>query len=87
MAHESHDLLTLGGIIGCSLCGSFAARDIGRSFLVKQCKRALTGDGRRALDKFAAGKLPRSNIKQWPDSGFDADRNGGDIRPFRMQPQ
>ena len=85
-AHLSHDLLTLGGIVGCAFCGSFAARDITHSRLTKVCPRRCTPSGRLALLRFLKGKLPRSNFEAWPDGGFDVVRNGAQIRRFKDLP-
>ena len=85
-AHVSHDLLTLGGIVGCAFCGSFAARDITHSRLTKVCPRRCTPSGRLALLRFLKGKLPRSNFEAWPDGGFDVARNGAQIRRFKDLP-
>ena len=82
LADDSHDLLTLGGIVICCKCGSMALSDIRHSLLTRECRRQLSADGRKDLRRLCLGQRP-SRVPEWPDGGFDASRNGAEIRRLR----
>ena len=63
-AHESHDLLTIGGVVFCIRCGSKVAKQVRVSLLKAACRGYLTEE----VVRLRRGLLP-TNVKDWPSGG------------------
>ena len=70
LAHPSHVLYHLHGIVICSRCGYRATVRIRGSSLIDDCKKRLSADSKRNLLGISQSTLPRREVQQggtWPD--------------------
>ena len=67
-ADRSHELVVVGGIVACRLCGGTAgASPLAKSALRHACSRVVALGSRWRLKKLLGGKLVHP-YKEWPDS-------------------
>ena len=72
--HSTHDCVECGIFVACIRCGSSASCAMKGNRLERECRaQGLRGGAAHRLERLLWGKLPRTEVKAWPN-GAEAPR-------------